>query len=163
MIESSNESWIKCVPFYGPCPQPDYSVGFRRSACASDQLEKLQPYLGSLGHLSYFMTTDEMYFPFLTTEVESSASGSLDVADRQNAHSMTVAVRGVIELFRAAKREQELNREDLVFSVSHDALAVRIYGHYALFEGKKATFYRHPIRQFYHADSKSERWTSKCL
>jgi hypothetical protein len=40
-----------------------------------------------------------MYFPFLTSEVKCGAS-ALDIADRQNAHSQTVALRGLIELFQ---------------------------------------------------------------
>ncbi len=48
-----------------------------------------------------------MYFPFLTCKVKYSAV-ALDVIDRQNAHSMTLAVRGVIELFRLVKCEKEL-------------------------------------------------------
>jgi hypothetical protein len=35
-----------------------------------------------------------MYFPFFTCEVKCSAR-SLRVADNQNAHGMTLAVRGV--------------------------------------------------------------------
>jgi hypothetical protein len=48
-----------------------------------------------------------MYFPFLTCEVKCGAA-ALDVADQQNAHSMTIAVRGIVELFRLVKREKEL-------------------------------------------------------
>jgi hypothetical protein len=33
---------------------------------------------------------------------------------------MTLVVRGVVELFRLVKREKELRREILAFSVSHD-------------------------------------------
>ncbi|PQE24641.1 reverse transcriptase protein [Rutstroemia sp. NJR-2017a WRK4] len=55
-----------------------------------------------------------MYFPFLTCEVKCSA-GALDVADRQNAHTMTLAVRGIVELFRLVKREKDLHREILAF------------------------------------------------
>jgi hypothetical protein len=63
-----------------------------------------------------------MYFPFLTCEVKCGAA-ALDIADRQNAHSMTLAVRGIVELFRLVKREKELHQESL-------------------------TFYRHPIYKF---------------
>jgi hypothetical protein len=40
---------------------------------------------------------------------------------------MTLAVRGVVELFRLVKREKELHREILAFSISHDHRTVRIY------------------------------------
>jgi hypothetical protein len=90
--------------FYGPRPQPDYSVGFGRSAFTDDQLEKLKPFVGEVPDTftSSFMATWQMYFPFLTCEVKCGAA-ALDVADRQNAHSMTLAVRGVVELFRLVK------------------------------------------------------------
>ncbi|KAL2132770.1 hypothetical protein VTI74DRAFT_3394 [Chaetomium olivicolor] len=63
------------------------------------------------------MATYYMYFPFLTCEVKCVAA-ALDIADRQNAHSMTLAVRGIVELLRAVKREDEVNWKILAFSVS---------------------------------------------
>jgi hypothetical protein len=65
------------------------------------------------------MATWQMYFPFLTCEVKCGAAG------RQNAHSMTLAVRGVVELFRLVGREKELHREILAFSISHDDISRR--------------------------------------
>ncbi|KAF2470890.1 uncharacterized protein BDR25DRAFT_325227 [Lindgomyces ingoldianus] len=56
------------------------------------------------------MATYYMYFPFLTCEVRCGAV-ALDIADRQNAHSMTLAVRAVVELFRLVKREKEIHRK----------------------------------------------------
>ncbi len=88
-----------------------------------------------------------MYFPFLTCEVKCGAA-ALDIADRQNAHSITLAVRGIVELFRAVKREDEVNPEILAFSVSHDHTSVRIYGHYPVIVGKNIKYYRHPIYRF---------------
>jgi hypothetical protein len=48
LIESVNEGWNCAEPFYGPRPQPDYSVGFGRSASTDDQLEKLRTSKGRL-------------------------------------------------------------------------------------------------------------------
>lgn len=85
----------------------------------------------------------------------------LDVADKQNAHSMTMAVRGVVELFKIVNRENELHRKILAFSVSHDDKNVRIYGHYALIKEREATFYRHPIREFGFPDQDGkDKWTA---
>jgi hypothetical protein len=99
-----------------------------------------------------------MYFPFLTCEVKCGAA-ALDIADRQNAHSMTMAVRGVVELFRLVKREKELYREILAFSVSYDHRTVRIYGYYPVIDGKKTTFYRYPIREFSFTElDGKEKW-----
>ncbi|KFY16289.1 hypothetical protein V491_05374 [Pseudogymnoascus sp. VKM F-3775] len=147
LVESVNQGWDNSIPISHPRPQPDYAVGFRREAFTEDQLERLQPFVGETTGTSFFMATYYMYFPFLTCEVKCSAT-ALNVADRQNAHSMTMAVRGIVELFRLAKREKELHREILAFSVSHDDQMVRIYGHYPIIDGENTTFYRHQIHSF---------------
>jgi hypothetical protein len=162
LIESVNEGWNCAEPFYGPRPQPDYSVGFGRSAFTDDQLEKLKPFVDEVPDTftSHFMATWQMYFPFLTCEVKCGAA-ALDVADRQNAHSMTLAVRGVVELFRMVKREKELHREILAFSVSHDHRTIRIYGHYPVLDGEKTTFYHHAIHTFdFTSLNGKEKWTA---
>ena len=106
------------------------------------------------------MATWRMYFPFLTCEVKCGAV-ALDIADKQNAHSMTLAVRGVVELFKLVGREKKLNREILAFSISHDHRTVRIYGHYAQVEEGKTTFYQHLIHEFSFAalDGK-DKWVT---
>ncbi|KAJ8064822.1 hypothetical protein OCU04_007130 [Sclerotinia nivalis] len=160
--ESLNEGWNSAIPFAGPRPQPDYSVGFGRSAFTNDQLEKLEPFVGGImdNCTSYFMATWRMYLPFLTSEVKCGTA-ALDIADRQNAHSMTLAVRAMVELFRLVKREKELHREILAFSISHDHRSVRIYGHYPVIDDKNTTFYRHMIRtfDFTELDGK-DKWTA---
>ena len=55
---------------------------------------------------------------------------------------------GIVELFRLAKCEQDLDREILAFSISHDHRAVRIYGYYAEIYGDEKKYYRHSIRKF---------------
>jgi hypothetical protein len=160
LIEAVNEGWMGSIAVEGPKPQPDYSVGFRRSTFSDKQLNKLDPLIGSVYDTSFFVATYRMYFPFLTCEVKCGAA-ALDVADRQNVHSMTLAVRGVVELYRAVKREKELHREILAFSISHDHSSVRIYGHYAIIEEGKITFYRHPIHKFdFTALDGREKWTA---
>ncbi|OAP58973.1 hypothetical protein AYL99_06270 [Fonsecaea erecta] len=160
LIESVNEGWNNSIPVTKTRPQPDYSVGFQRSAFTDDQLKKLQPFVGSFNDLSFFMGTWYMYFPFFSSEVKCGAA-ALEVADRQNAHSMTLAVRGVVELFRLVKREKEVHRKILGFSITHDHENVRIYGHYPIIEGKKTTFYRHPIHKFdFTALDGKEKWTA---
>ncbi|EJT79603.1 hypothetical protein GGTG_04687 [Gaeumannomyces tritici R3-111a-1] len=163
LVESVNEWWNNSVPFTSPRPQPDYSVGFRRGAFTDEQLAKLSPFIGNFisGDQSFFMATYYMYFPFLTCEVKCGAA-ALDVADRQNAHSMTLAVRAMVELFRAVKREREVDGQILAFSISHDYRSVRIYGHYAVITEKNPTkYYRHPIYEFSFTtlDGK-DKWTA---
>lgn len=120
----------------------------------------MQPVVGDFMDQSYFMATYYMYFPFLTCEVKCGDTG-FDIADRQNAHSTTIAVRAVVELFRAVKREKELHREILAFSISHDNENVRIYGHYAEVDEREPKYYRHPIRQFNFTELDGrEKWTA---
>lgn len=158
LIESVNETWTESISVYGPKPQPDYAVGFDRSAFTEAQLEKLGPLIGSFFDTSFFVANYRMYFPFLTCEVDASG---LYIADRQNAHSMTMAVRGVVELYRAVKREKELDREILGFSISHDYCSVEIYGHYAVINDSKTTFYRHQIRAFSFINEEGvDKWTA---
>jgi hypothetical protein len=162
LTESVNEGWNNAILLAGSRPQPDYSVGFKREAFTDDQLRRLSPFFGDwlAGDLSYFMATYYMHFPFLTCEVKCGAA-ALDVADRQNAHSMTIAVRAVLELFRLVGRESELHREILGFSVSHDHCSVRIYGHYPIVGENDTKYYRHPIRKFDITELDGrEKWTA---
>ena len=160
LVESVNEGWNNSIPITSPRPQPDFSVGFRRSVFSDDQLSKIQPLLGDFSSLSYFRATYYMFFPFLTCEVKCGATG-LDLADRQNAHSMSLAVRGIVELFRLGKREKELHRELLTFSISHDHRTVRLYGYYPVFDGPKTKTHRHQIHTFdITALNGKERWTT---
>ncbi|KAI9674841.1 MAG: hypothetical protein M1829_003581 [Trizodia sp. TS-e1964] len=151
----------QCIPFTSiPRPQPDYSVGFLRTAFSDDQLNKLQPHVGSIYSKSYYMGTFTMYFPFLACEVKCG-SEAIEVADRQNTHTMTLAVRGIVELFRLVRREKELHQEILAFSVSHDDSRVRIYGHYALTNDAKTTYYRHLLHDFsFVVLEGKEKWTA---
>ena len=162
LFESINESWSSMAEFEGTLSQPDYSVGFGRSAFTQEQLNKLKPFVGESGHklITYFMATTRMYFPFLTCEVKCGAA-ALDVADRQNAQNMSLVMRAFVVLFQWVKREKELDRQILAFSISHDHRSVRIYGHYPVIEGDKASFYRHPIRDFSFIEQNGkEKWTA---
>jgi hypothetical protein len=98
-----------------------------------------------------------MYLPFLTCEVKCSAA-ALDIADRQNAYSITLVVRGIVELFKLVKREKELYREILAFLISYNHEIVRIYSYYLVINGDKITFYCHLIKKF---DFTSEKGKDK--
>ena len=162
LTESVNEGWNSAIPLYGSCAQPEYSVGFGRSAFTDKQLDKLTPFIGNIEDecTYHFMAIWYMHFPFLTCEVKCGAV-ALNIADRQNAHSMTLAVHSVVELFKLVKREKELQREFVAFSISHDHSSVRIFGHYAIIEENRTTFHRHPIHAFDFAvlDGR-DKWTA---
>jgi hypothetical protein len=162
LAESVNEGWNNSVPLTSTRPQPDYSVGFKLGAFTKDQHDKISPIIGdwASGDQSFFMATYYMYFPFLTCEVKCGAA-ALEIADRQNAHSMTLAVRAIVELFRLVGRENEVHRQVLAFSISHDHRSVRIYGHYPVIDRKDTTYHRHPIREFSFAElDGKEKWAA---
>ena len=162
LYETASESWTSMAVYEGTLPQPDYSVGFGRSAFTREQLDKLKPFVGEPGSklITYFMATMRMYFPFLTCEVKCGA-GALDIADRQNAQSMSMALRALVVLFRSVKREKEVDRKPLTFSISHDHRTVRIYGHYPVMEGAATTFWRKQIHNFdITALDGRDKWTT---
>ncbi|KAF2763011.1 hypothetical protein EJ05DRAFT_23383 [Pseudovirgaria hyperparasitica] len=162
--ETTNAGWNNAIPFYGPRPQPDYGLGFKRQAFTKEQLQKLQPFIGNdMEECSYFAATDDMYFPFLTSEVKCGAS-ALDIADRQNAHSQTVLSRGLFELFRLVGRAKELDNTISGFSYSHSDVDVRIWAHLIVTNGDDVKFYREPIAKFdiektIQADNRWIAWT----
>ncbi len=79
---------------------------------------------------------------------------ALEYADRQNMHSCSVTVKALLKLeqkadqYREDKQFESLLGKILVYSISHDQKDARLYGHYALVEGEKWTYYRHHIRHF---------------
>ena len=157
LIEGYNDRWVKAIPFYGPRPQPDHTVGFKWSAFTELQRRKLGIEPTSK---SFYTAREDIYFPFLMSEVKCGKQ-ALDLADRANAHSMTIAVRGVVELFRKAACPMDIHRKVLAFSVSHDHTIVRLYAHYAEIDGGKTSYYRHKIKQFDYSDGRGvEKWTS---
>ncbi|PTB80392.1 hypothetical protein M440DRAFT_1397743 [Trichoderma longibrachiatum ATCC 18648] len=66
----------------------------------------------------------------------------------------------VIELFRGAGREAELDRQILGWSIAHDHHRVEISVHYPVIYGDIANFHRKKIRSFDFNDPKCDRWTA---
>lgn len=143
LVEGHNDLWVKAVPFYGPRPQPDHTFGFKWSNFTELQRRKLgiEP-----SERSYYTAREDIYFPFLTSEVKCGKQG-LDLADRPNAHSMTIALRGIVDLFRKANRAADVHRRALGFSISHDDRTARIFAHYPEIDGEQTTFWRETIQE----------------
>ncbi|KAL9118737.1 MAG: hypothetical protein Q9187_004713, partial [Circinaria calcarea] len=141
-----HESWVLA----GPRPEPDLAVGFLHSAFTVSENEKLTNYT-SFENLT--RSTNEMCFPFLMCEVKCGDKG-LDYADRQNMHSCSVAVKALLKLeqkadqYREDKLFESLLGKILVYSISHDQNDARVWGHFALVEGGKWTYYRYHIGKF---------------
>lgn len=111
LTESINEGWNCAIPIWGPRPQPDYVLGFGRSAFTDDRLKNLKPLVDDVADTpgSLIMATWYMFFPFFMCEVKCGAA-ALDIAGRQNARSLDA-------LFRLVGREKELDREIIGFSI----------------------------------------------
>ncbi len=168
LVEELNAEWIKCSTLAGPQPKPDFTVGLMASAFTEIEILKLKSYTAPNRAT---LVTEILYFPFLMCEVKCGEQ-TLDRADRQNAHSASIAVNALVQLYRALPviddphcEEQalphlkDLDRKILAFSISHDHRMVNIYGHYALITGENITFYRHCIHSFnFTALNGKERW-----
>ena len=157
LTEEINAEWTKCICLAGPRPKPDYAIGFMSSAFTDDEVMKLKSYTAPERATLF---TEYLYFPFIMCEVKCGENG-LNIADRQNAHSASMAVNAIVQLHRAAAQACELHQENqglpkpeelhgkiLAFSISHDHTMVKIYGHYAVIEGDRTTFYRHLVHSF---------------
>jgi hypothetical protein len=153
--EDLNTLWTKCICLAeGPRPKPDFAVGLKESVFTQEEYEKLIPYIGGSKETCYVKVTNDIFFPFLMCEVKCGEVG-LDIADRQNAHSASIAVNAIVQLYKAVKLQGEVNRKVLAFSISHDNQTVRIYGHYPIIDGDTTKFYRYPIHKCYFA---AEKW-----
>ena len=146
IAEEVSTDWTKSDPMGGPKPRPDFAAGIASSAFTEEEISKLK------NHTAWqraTLFTDNMYFPFLLSEAKCGDQG-INRADRQNAQSSSMAVNAIIQLYRVLGDDQasRLSRQILVFSVSHDNERVKIYGHYAVVEGAKTTYYRYPIESF---------------
>lgn len=161
-IESIGEKWTNCIPLTNTTPQPTFAVGFSKSAFNPLELQKLKLLAGDYldGDQSFFMATSEMFFPFLTCEIKGD-SEVFDVADRRNAHSMTVAIRAVALLHQLCNQQGQIHGKMLGFSVSHNNEHICAYAHYPSVRGAHMTYHRHTIHSLDLLGSSSDqRWAS---
>ena len=151
--EEIQADWTRCAIMGGTRPKPDYTAGLLRKAFTEEEIGKLQNYT-SLERP--FLFTPNLCFPFLICEAKTGQEG-IDKADRQNIHSASIAVRAIIELYKAAfgttypDRIDELYGQVLVFSVSHNNKLVNLYGHYAVLSDdstRELKFHRFDIAMF---------------
>ena len=91
-------------PFTDHAHNQTIALGLSERLSLRNNSKRLQSFIGNdLEDCSCFAATYDIYFPLLTSEVKCGASAH-DVADRQNAHSQTVLLRGLFELFRLVGR-----------------------------------------------------------
>lgn len=157
VFEEINKEWTKCTPLAGPIPKPDLAVGLAPSAFNEREMAKLKNHT-TVERATAF--TSNLYFPFLLCEVKSAEKG-LGCAVRQNMHSGSMAVKAIVQLCRALEKEDELmklNGKILVFSVSHNGDCANLYGHFAIIEGDKETFYHHLIEELPFRSDQGRGW-----
>jgi hypothetical protein len=117
---------------------------------------------------TFYQRVERHTFPSYNLDVLSVSCGrskmrneGLNIADRQNAHSSSVAVKQVVDLYRKVSRQHELNRKILSFSISHDQEAARIYGHYPVIDGGQTSVDRHTIKKFdITSETGKDKWTT---
>ena len=121
VIEVNADWYDQCV-LEGPRPRPDLAIGLFSSAFIEGEIDKLKRYTSVY---NWTQVTMHMLFPFLICEVKCGREG-LDIVDRQNMHSCSVAVRALLRIeqeadkYRPEKKIESLNGQVLVFSISHD-------------------------------------------
>lgn len=151
--EEIKARWTRCATLGSSRPKPYYVAGLLRKGFTEEEVEKLQSIV-SLERPWLF--TPSLCFPFLICEAKTGHEG-IEEADRQNIHSASIAVRAIIELYKAAfgtssvNRVNELYGKVLAFSVSHNERQVNLYGHYVVPSDDPAVglgFYRYEIDMF---------------
>ena len=150
LVDEVNADWYEQCVLEGPRIRPDLAIGLFSSSFTEAEIDKLKRYT-SVDNWTQF--TSHMYFPFLMCEA-NCGRGGLNMADRQNMHSCSVAVRAFLRIeqeadkYRSEQKLENLIGETVVFSISHDQQDVRLYGHYAIIREEKWTYYRYRIGTF---------------
>ena len=158
--------WSNVVSFAGPQPCPDFTVGLSPSAFTSAEIDQLNRQ--SIDAPSRFI--GDLYFPFFTCEAKCGANG-LNESDRQNARSAATAIHAILQLHRQGDQTRQeskaptganqLYREPLFFSISHDHSFVKIYSYYPVIKEDKTNNYCHLIKSYDLNEGDGEnRWTA---
>jgi hypothetical protein len=157
LCESANEIWTYSQQLLQYQPQPSYSVGFKALAFTELQFTKVTEFFEDrcTSETSPIMGTSHMFFPCFSCEI-----GSFEITRRQNTHNVTIGMRAVVDLFRGVKREAEVHRQILAFSISHDSCEAEIVAHYPVILGETTEFYQQVIASFIFTDSRFDKWTA---
>ncbi|MCJ1282890.1 hypothetical protein MMC26_002216 [Xylographa opegraphella] len=110
LIEGCDDIWLRAIfPSYGKYPQPDSTIAFKWENFSKEELRKLGI---TIGLPFKYMDYNNMFFPFIMHEAKCDRQ-PLEVADRQNVYSISVALEGIIDLFRRVGRLEDLNSKAL--------------------------------------------------
>ena len=105
-----------------PVPKPDVAFGYSENAFSEEQQETIDLVGNDAFGQSYTMPVQGLYFPFLSVEFKSQASGgTLFTAQNQVAGAGAIAMNNQLELARKCSSLTEFNyMEPQFFSVSMD-------------------------------------------
>ena len=126
-----NALWSSIATMGSTVPKPDFIYGLSRKAFSKSETDRLKSYDSPLTPVWF---TSHLCFPYLIVEAKTGMDG-LELANFQNVHSASLAVRAIIRLYQAAfgktnpRLIEDLFNQILVFSVSHNNETVNIYGH----------------------------------
>ncbi|KAK8242919.1 hypothetical protein IWZ00DRAFT_490880 [Phyllosticta capitalensis] len=142
-----------------PRPRPYYAAGLHSDAFTNEQRRILWEMVVERTFENYnslCWVTQNLYFPFLVVE---PVHGSYGDAEDRNTANVLIAMRGTVELFRLARREQEICREILAFSGIFTHSWIRIFAHFAdgLEGGETPRFYYHEV---FKSMFPEDKWTS---
>jgi hypothetical protein len=81
----------------------------------------------------------------VTASESTTTTNKFDIADRQNAHNMGIAIRSILAIFKLAGKHTQLHQRLLTYSISHDDEWVRMDGWYPIFDGDRMTIHCHHL------------------
>lgn len=153
MREALGTEWIQYDAIYAPPPKPDLAIGISSTAFTEDEKEKLE-----LSYESAYpnLFPENLYYPFLICQVMENSDMGIEEAERHSMYSASIAVQAVVRLYQNISAANEVDRKILAFSVVHNGYDVKIFGHFALVEEQKLTFFRHSL---YATDLNTEERT----
>ncbi len=108
LIENVNEDWTDSIVIKSSLSKSNYSVEFRWFVFINEQLKKLNSLIDSVFNNFFFVAIYQMYFSFLTCKMKCNVA-TFNIVNHQNAHSMIIVVRALVQLYKAVKRKKELH------------------------------------------------------
>jgi hypothetical protein len=145
ITEEISVEWTKCKTLGAPS-LPDLAIGIARSAFTEEEMAKLKT---TLRLNDQRRSRIICIFRFCCAKPSVVIKGSIEVIAKTctAAASLSMPSSSSSGLFDG-NEASELSGQVLVFSISHDNERVKLYGHFAIIDEEKATFYRYPIASF---------------
>lgn len=125
ICETLDMEWTQVEVICGPRPKPDVVMGIHVRAFTETEKVFLEHY--DLPH-SPLMFPEDMCLPFFICEAKSQYKTAN--VDLQAMHAASVASRAIWRFCERVGQTKELEKEFLLFSMTHNNKDVRIWGHF---------------------------------